>query len=58
MSEILPNLINLIEHLDGDKPAVKDARVLAHSALTAQSEDELRAVLTSVVAQWRETEDD
>lgn len=53
VSELLPNLDALLDSLNGEGPAVQDARELAAVGQEAATEDALHAALADVLATWR-----
>jgi hypothetical protein len=54
VSDLLPNLDDLLAELPGSTPADRDARALAQAATTASAADELDRVLGALVASWRQ----
>lgn len=55
MSNLLPNLDDLLTELPGATPGVADARALAQAASSASTVDELDQALTSLAADWRKS---
>ncbi len=55
MSDLLPNLDDLLAELPGSTPADRDARALAQAASNPSTVAELDRALTSVVAEWRQS---
>lgn len=55
MSDLLPNLDDLLAEVPGPTPADRDARALAEAATDASTVAELDRALTSVVADWRQS---
>lgn len=55
MSNLLPNLDDLLAELPGATPADRDARALAQAATSASTAAELDQALTSLVADWRQS---
>lgn len=55
MSDLLPNLNDLLAELSGSTPADRDARALAQVATEASTVAELDRALTSVVTDWRQS---
>ena len=54
VSNLLPNLDDLLAELPGPTPADRDARALARAATDASTVAELDQALTSVVTDWRQ----
>ena len=55
VSNLLPNLDDLLTELPGATPGVADARALAQAASSASTVDELDQALTSLAADWRKS---
>ena len=54
VSDLLPNLDDLLVELPESTPADRDARALAQAATAASAADELDRVLGALVASWRQ----
>jgi hypothetical protein len=54
VSDLLPNLDALKEHLAGDVAGRRDALVLADAVAHAATEEDLDAALEAVIATWRQ----
>lgn len=55
MSNLLPNLDDLLAALPGQEPSVRDARAVVEAAAGASTVGELDQALTSLVADWRKS---
>ncbi|HZL05642.1 MAG TPA: hypothetical protein VFE45_09535 [Coriobacteriia bacterium] len=55
MSNLLPNLDDLLAMLPGQDPSVRDAHAVAEAAASASTVGELDQALTSLVADWRKS---
>lgn len=53
MSNLLPNLDDLLAELPGSTPADRDARALVEAANGASTVDELDQALNAVAMDWR-----
>lgn len=54
VSNLLPNLDDLLAELPGPKPAVRDARAVAEAGATASTVDELDQALRALATSWRQ----
>jgi len=55
VSDLLPNLDDLLAALPGQEPSARDARAVAEAATSASTVAELDHALTSLVAGWRKS---
>lgn len=54
MSDLLPNLDDLTNHLPGDSAGQRDARLLAEAVASASTGDDIDEALDTVIATWRQ----
>ncbi|WP_299304820.1 hypothetical protein [uncultured Brachybacterium sp.] len=53
MSDLLPNLNSLLAQLAGENAGRRDARALAEAANRVNTEQDLDAAISDVIATWR-----